>query len=150
MSMAVINWLKLAHLLTVMMAVGGALAQFILITKSRQSGAEAAANEKMALAVFRALAFPGLLLAFVLGLSLAGVSGKFSEPWIHVKMTAVFIWLILAHMESSGLKKMVSQRAASNSNAVGKIKSRHLMIGKINIILILAIVYLAVFRLDAF
>jgi len=150
MSMAVINWLKFAHLLTVMMAVGGALAQFILITRSRQSGGEAAANEKMALAVFRTLAFPGLMLAFVLGLGLAGVSGKFSEPWIHVKMTAVFIWLILAHMELSGLKKMVSQRIASNSNAVGKIKSRHLMIGKINLILILAIVYLAVFRLDAF
>jgi len=150
MSMAVINWLKLAHLLTVMMAVGGALAQFILITKSRQSGAEAAANEKMALAIFRALAFPGLMLALVLGLGLAGVSGKFSEPWIHVKMTAVLIWLILAHMELFGLKKMISQRAAANSNAVGKIKSRHLMFGKINFILILAIVYLAVFRLDAF
>jgi len=148
MSMAVINWLKVLHLLTVMMAVGGALAQFILISKSRQT--EAAASEKLALAVFRVLAFPGLLSAFVLGLALAGVSEKFSEPWIHVKMTAVFIWLILAHLELSGLKKMVSQRAASNSNAVGKIKSRHLVIGKINLVLILAIVYLAVFRLDAF
>lgn len=150
MSMAVMNWLKFAHLLTVMMAVGGALAQFILINKSRQAGAEAAANEKMALAVFRALAFPGLMLAFVLGLGLAGVSGRFSEPWLHMKMTAVLIWLILAHVELSGLKKIVSQRAASNSNAVEKIKSRHLLIGKINLILILAITYFAIFQAEAF
>jgi len=147
----VVLWLKFAHLLAVMMAVGGALAQFILIIKSRQSGGDAAANEKMALAIFRTLAFPGLMLAFLLGLGLALKLEAFSgNPWLHIKMTAVLIWLILAHVELSGLKKMVSQRAASNSNAVGKIKSRHLMIGKINIILILAIVYLVVFRLDKF
>jgi len=145
-------WLKLLHLVAVMVAVGGAISQFIIVSKSRQAGAaDAAAYEKIALAVFRVLAFPGVMLAFLVGLGLALKLEAFSgNPWLHAKMTLALIWLVLAHMELSGLKKMISQRAAANSNAVGKIKSRHLLIGKINLVLILAIVYLAVFRLDAF
>jgi len=144
-------WLKLLHLLAITLAVGGTVAQFIIISKSRRAGAaEAAANEKTALAIFRALAFPGVMLAFLLGIGLAIKLEAFREPWLHIKMTVALIWVVLAHLELGALKKMVARREAGDNAALGKIKSRHLLIDKIVMALILLTVYFAVFRGDAF
>jgi putative membrane protein len=151
MPMAVINWLKVLHLLAVMVAVTGAMAQLFILSKYRHAGAEeAAASEKTALAIFRALAFPGTLVAFVLGLALAGVMGKFAEPWIHAKLTLVLIWIVLAHMQLRGMKRLVALRASGDSAALEKTKSVQLNISRVVSVLLLVIFYLAVFRLDAF
>ncbi|GEM_PF-3228068 len=151
MSMAVINWLKVLHLFAVLTAVGGLLAQLFILSKYRQaSRAEAETSEKAALAIFRAMAFPGVLAAFVLGLILAMVMGKFSEPWVHAKMTLALIWVVLAHMQLRGSKRMVSLRAAGDLPALEKTKSVQVNISRGVSVLILIIVYLAVFRLDAF
>ena len=151
MSMAVINWLKVLHLFAVLAAVGGLLAQLFILSKYRHaSRAEAETSEKAALAMFRAMAFPGVLAAFVLGLVLAGVMGKFSELWVHVKMTLVLIWVVLAHMQLRGGKRMVTLRAAGDLPALEKTKSVQVNISRGVSVLILIIVYLAVFRLDAF
>jgi len=144
-------WLRLFHLLAIMLAVGGTIAQFIIVSKSRHASAtEAAANEKTALAIFRRMAFPGVMLAFLLGLGLAIKLEAFREPWLHIKMTAALIWVVLAHLELGALKKMVARRGAGDNAALEKIKSRHLLIDKIVMALILLTVYFAVFRGDAF
>ncbi len=151
MPMAVINWLKVLHLLAVMMAVSGAMAQLFILSKYRRAGsAEAEASEKMALAIFRALAFPGVMVAFLLGLGLAGVMGKFTEPWVHAKLTLVLIWVVLAHMQLRGMKRLVALRASGDTAALEKTKSVQLNISRGVAVLMLVIFYLAVFRLDAF
>ncbi len=151
MSMAVINWVKVLHLLAVMMAVSGAIAQLFILSKSRRaSTADAEASEKMASAIFRALAFPGVMVAFLLGLGLAGVMGKFAEPWVHAKMTLVLIWIVLAHMQLRGMKRLVALRAAGDTAALEKTKSVQLNISRGVSVLVLIIFYLAVFQLDAF
>jgi len=151
MSMAVLNWLKVLHLLAVLTAVSGALAQLFILSKYRHgSKAEAEASEKAALAIFRAMAFPGVMAAFVLGLALAGVMGKFSEPWVHAKLTLALIWVVLAHMQLRGGKRMVALRASGDLPALEKTKSVQVNISRGISVLILIIVYLAVFRLDAF
>jgi uncharacterized membrane protein len=151
MSMAAINWLKVLHLLAVLTAVSGALAQLFVLSKYRRAGAdEAETSEKAALSVFRALAFPGVMTAFVLGLALAGVMGKFSEPWVHAKLTIALIWVVLAHMQLRGGKRLVALRAANDLAALEKTKSVQINISRAVSVLILIIVYLAVFRLDAF
>ncbi|MDZ7360631.1 MAG: hypothetical protein ONB46_07885 [candidate division KSB1 bacterium] len=144
-------WLKLLHLFAVTLAVGGTAAQFIIISKSRQAGTgEAVTHEKTALAVFRALAFPGVLATFLLGLGLAIKLEAFKEPWLHIKMLVALIWVVLAHFELGGLKKMVNRREAGDTVALEKIKSRHLLINKIVVALMVVTVYFAVFRGDAF
>jgi putative membrane protein len=151
MSMAVINWVKVLHLIAVMMAVSGAIAQLFILSKSRRAGAaEAEANEKMASAIFRALAFPGVMVAFLLGLGLAGVMGKFAEPWLHAKMTLVLIWVVLAHMQLRGMKRLVALRASGDTAALEKTKSVQLNISRGVSVLVLVIFYLAVFQIDAF
>jgi uncharacterized membrane protein len=149
--MAVINWLKVLHLLAVLTAISGALAQLFVLSKYRRAGAaEAEASEKAALSMFRAMAFPGLMTAFVLGLALAGVMGKFSEPWVHAKLTLVVMWAALAHMQLRGGKRMIALRASNDLAALEKTKSVQINISRGVAVMILAIVYLAVFRLDAF
>ncbi len=151
MPMAVINWLKVLHLLAVMVTVTGAMAQLFILSKSRRAGAaEAEASEKMASAIFRTLAFPGVMVAFLLGLGLAGVMGRFAEPWVHAKLTLVLIWVVLAHMQLRGMKRLVALRAAGDTAALEKTKSVQLNISRGVSVLILVIFYLAVFRLDAF
>jgi putative membrane protein len=151
MSMAVINWVKVLHLLAVMMTVSGAIAQLFILSKSRRAGAaEAEAGEKMALAIFRTLAFPGVMIAFLLGIGLAGVMGKFAEPWLHAKMTLVLIWVVLAHMQLRGMKRLVALRESGDTAALEKTKSVQLNISRGVSVLVLIVFYLAVFRLDAF
>jgi protoporphyrinogen IX oxidase len=151
MPMAVINWLKVLHLIAVTMTVTGAMAQLFILSKYRRAAAaEAEASEKMALAIFRTLAFPGVMIAFLLGLGLAGVTGRFSEPWVHAKLTLVLIWVVLAHMQLRGMKRLVALRASGDIAALEKTKSVQLNIGRGISVLVLVIFYLAVFRLDAF
>ncbi len=151
MSMAVINWLKVFHLLAVLTAIGGAITQLFILSKYRRgNAAEAEASENTALAIFRALAFPGVMTAFVLGLALTMVMGKFAEPWIHAKLTLVVIWMVLAHMQLRGGKRMTALRASNDLAALEKTKSVQINISRGVSVLILIIVYLAVFRLDAF
>lgn len=151
MPMAVINWLKVLHLLAVLTAVSGAIAQLFILSKYRHANpAEAETSEKAALAMFRALAFPGVLAAFVLGLVLALVMGKFDELWVHIKLTLALIWVVLAHMQLRGGKRMVTLRAAGDLPALKKTKAVQINISRGVSVLILIIVYLAVFRLGAF
>jgi len=151
MSMLAINWLKVLHLFAVLLAVGGALAQLFVLSKYRRAGAaEAEASEKAALAMFRAMAFPGVMLALVLGLALAGVMGKFSEPWLHAKLTLVLIWVVLAHIQLRGGKRLVALRGSGEVAALERTKSTQINLSRAVSVLILLIIYLAVFRLDAF
>jgi uncharacterized membrane protein len=151
MSMAVINWVKVLHLLAVLTAVGGAMAQLFILSKYRRAGAaEAEASEKAASAIFRAMAFPGIMSAFVLGLVLTMVMGKFSEPWVHAKLTLALIWVILAHVQLRGGKRLAALRASGDLTALEKTKPMQVNLSRLVSVLILIIVYLAVFRLDAF
>lgn len=152
MSLATITYLlKLLHLLVVVLAVGGAIAQLFILSKYRRASvAEVEASEKVALAIFRAFVFPGTLVAFVLGLVLAGVTGRFAEPWIHAKLTLVLIWIGLVHMQLRGMKRMAALRAAGDNAALEKTKSVQLNISRAVSVLLLVIFYLAVFQFDAF
>lgn len=147
MPMAVINWSKFFHLFSVMLAFGGAAAQLLVLTKSRGTViAEVEANEKMNLAIVRLLLFPGLMMAFVLGLLVAGLSGRFAESWIHAKLTLALMWVVLAHIQLRGAKRIVALRAAGATAALEKTKSIQLNIARGVGVLILVILYFAVFK----
>lgn len=151
MPMVVVNLLKYFHLLTVMLAFGGAITQMVALAKSRDPNeATAAANEQMNLTIFRAVLFPGLMTALLLGVILAFVTGRFSEPWIHAKLTLVLIWVVLAHMQLRGAKRMIALRQAGDHPTLEKTKGVQLNLARGIVVLVLLIVYLAVFQLDAF
>jgi hypothetical protein len=83
-------------------------------------------------------------------LVLAMVMGRFSEPWVHVKLTLALIWVVLAHMQLRGGKRMAARRASGDMAALEKTKSLQVNISRGVSVVILIIIYFAVFQLDAF
>ena len=141
------NLLKVLHLFFIIMGVGGALGQFLLVRRFRQAHpSDAEASEKMAVVLARFLEVYGLLFALITGVLLAFKMDAFRNGYLHVKILLVLIVVGLSHMELSNLKRMVALRAAGKSSEEGQLKQKHLMFTSVSLLLIVVITWLVVFK----
>ncbi|MEK7726859.1 MAG: hypothetical protein AAB354_00530 [candidate division KSB1 bacterium] len=140
--------LKIVHLLFVSMGIGGVIAQMHLLKKFRNAAPnEAAASERMALALVRYAEFYGFLVAFVTGLILAIKTGAFGTGgYLHVKTLLVLFLLGLGHVDMRNLKRMIALREAGNVQAVAGVKQTHLLVASLALTLSVVIVALVVIK----
>lgn len=142
------NLLKTVHVLFVSMGIGGVIVQAFLLRKFRSASAsEAAASERMALAVTKFTESYGFLVAFVTGLILAIYTGAFGTGgYLHAKTLFVVFLLGLSHVDLRNLKRMIALREAGKAQEVDHVKKTHLLFATINLSLILVIVLLVVMK----
>jgi uncharacterized membrane protein len=139
--------LKIVHVLFVAMGIGGVITQNFLVRKFRTASVnEAAASERMALAVARFMESYGLLLALLSGLPLGVLTGDLARGYLHAKILAVIFLLGLSHVDLRRLKRMIALREAGKAQEVDRVKQTHLLFAAIESALILVIVALAVMK----
>ncbi len=140
--------LKTVHVMFVAMGIGGVLVQSYLLRKFRAAGAsDAAASERMALAVTKFPENYGFLIAFVSGLILALYNGEFGTGgYLHAKTLFVVILLGLAHVDLRNLKRMIALREAGKAQEADQVKQKHLRFANVSTVLIVVIVVLVVMK----
>ncbi len=139
---------KTLHVLFVAMGIGGGLTQNFLLIKFRAASAnEAAASERMALAVTKFVEFYGLVIALVTGLIVGIYTGAFGAGgYLHAKTLLVVILLGLSHVDLRNLKRMVALREAGKADEVNTVKQKHLRFGRIGMLFVVVIVLLVVMK----
>ena len=142
--------LVLLHLLGFAAFLGGAFAQQQIMKMSSADGLAAPvrdAYERLAAGASRKIELPGIFLQVASGVGLLVLApGFLKEHWIHAKLTAVLLLLVLAHVEMINASRIVKARAARGDAAGEEIagrKKRHAMLGNVGTVLVLAVVLLA-------
>ncbi len=140
--------LKIVHVLFVSMGIGGVIAQLHLLKKFRSaSPSEAAASERMALALTKFAEFYGFLVAFLSGLVLAIKTGAFGTGgYLHVKSLLVIFLLGLGHVDLRNIKRMIALREAGKTQEVDSVKQTHLLFASFSMVLVVVIVALVVMK----
>jgi uncharacterized membrane protein len=142
--------LVLFHLLGFAAFVGGALAQQHFMRGSGKAGLVAAVRdeyERLAAAVCTKVELTGLFAQVLTGVAIVAVlPGFLTQHWLHAKLTAVLVLLVLAHVEMIGARRIVKARQAGGEGAEGDItarKKRHATVGIAVDVLIVAVLLLA-------
>lgn len=139
---------KTAHIFFVSLGLGGILIQSFLLRKFRHAGAgEAAASERMALAVTKFAESYGLMIAFVTGLILGMMTGEFKgRSYLHVKSLLALVLVGLAHVDLRNLKRMIALREGGQAEAADQVKQKHLFFSTVNTVLVIIVVVLVVLK----
>ncbi|NUO78875.1 hypothetical protein HUU05_02280 [candidate division KSB1 bacterium] len=143
-----IGLLKTVHVLFVSIGIGGILIQGFLLRKFRAAGAsEAAASERMALAITKFAESYGLLIAFLTGLLLGIITGEFGgRAYLHVKSLLALVLVGLSHVDLRNLKRMIALREAGKAQEADQVKQKHLHVATVSTVLIVVIVVLVVMK----
>ena len=100
-------WLKAAHIIFVIFWMAGLfmLPRFFVYHQEAESGsAEGAVWVDREAKLLRIILWPSLAMVWLLGLSLAMVTGAFTQGWFHAKL-AVVLALSLYHLWLAGYAK---------------------------------------------
>jgi len=142
--------LVLLHLLGFAAFLGGAFAQQRFMKMSARDGLAPALRdeyERLAAALVTKIEVPGAFAQVVSGVALIVESpGFLHQHWLHAKLTAVAILLVLSHLEMFNARRLVKARAARGDAAADEIasrKTRHAVLGAVGTALVVAILLLA-------
>lgn len=141
----------LFHLIGFAAFVGAAFAQQRFFKLSAAPGLNPAVRdawERAAASACARLELPAIFLSVLSGLGfLLVVPGYMKMGWLHMKLAAVFVLLVLAHLDMFNAKRIVRLRAGGGAEAeITARKSRQALYGAIGTVLLLAVLYLAVFK----
>jgi hypothetical protein len=149
--------LLLLHLLGFATFVGGALAQQQFMRSSGRTGLVAAVRdeyERLASSVCTKVELSGLFLQVLSGVATLVVTPAFlKQHWLHAKLTAVLVLLVLAHVEMINARRIVKARQARGEAADREIaarKTRHATVGTVVDVLVVAVLLLATVLRTAF
>jgi uncharacterized membrane protein len=149
--------LLLLHLVGFAVFVGGAFAQQQFMRRSTGAGVVAAVRdeyERLAASVSTKLEVGGLFLQVLSGVGIVVLTpGFLKQHWLHAKLTAVVIALVVAHLEMINARRIVKARAARGDAAEPEIagrKKRHAMFGVVNAVLVAAVILLVTVLRTAF
>jgi uncharacterized membrane protein len=149
--------LLLLHLLGFAAFVGGALAQQQFMRLSARAGQVSAVRdeyERLAASVCTRVELTGLFAQVLTGVGLVvAVPGFLTQHWLHAKLTAALIVLVLAHVEMINARRIVKARQARGDAADGEIagrKKRQATVGALVNVLLLAILLLVTVLRTAF
>jgi uncharacterized membrane protein len=149
--------LLLVHLLGFAAYVGGAFGQRLLMRSSAQAGVAPAvrdAYERAAATVATKVELVGLFVQVISGVLILVLAPDFlKQHWMHAKLTAVLILLVVAHLEMINARRIVKARAARGDAAEAEIqgrKGRQAALGVVSGLFIGAIVLLVTVLRNAF
>jgi len=150
----IFDWLKLFHIYAVVLAIGAAVAKFMLAWTQRR-GTDAKRiqlSEEFALLLTKRLEAPALLTAWIVGLILAiakgsDVEGYWRQGWLHSKILITTLMLGLSHMSAAVLRRMGRLRAsAAPSEQIDAAKARLAVFGFAMMLLAFITFYLVIFQ----
>lgn len=149
--------LLLVHLLGFAAFVGGALVQQQFVRISARAGLAAAVRdeyERLAATFATKVELMGLFVQVLSGVVwLVAMPTFLQQHWLHAKLTAVLVLLVLAHLEMIDTRKVVKARQAGGAGAEDDIARRKKRLGTVAIavdVLIAAVLLLATVLRTAF
>lgn len=135
--------LTLLHLLGFAAFLGGAFAQQRFMKLSGREGLAPAVRdeyERLSAAIVTKVEVPATFAQVVTGLGfIVEAPGFLHQHWLHGKLTAVVLLLVLSHLEMFNARRLVRARAAGRSEEVAARKKRHGLLGAIGTVLVVAI-----------
>lgn len=142
--------LRLLHLLGMVAFLGGAFAQQQLLRASASEGLAPQvrdAYERLAAAIVTKIELPGIFAQVAIGVLLI-VRGNelMHQHWLHGKLAAVAIILVLSHLEMFNARRIVRARAERGDAAAAELdlrKRRHGIFGAVGTVLVVAVLLFA-------
>lgn len=102
-------WLKGLHVVSVLLFIGGLIAETAFMAALPVAGM-LTSGQRHAASIFRAwdrrLTMPAMVLAWGLGLTLALMQGWFSSHWLHAKLVFVLALSALHGIQSGTLRRL--------------------------------------------
>jgi putative membrane protein len=143
----------LFHLVGFAAFLGAAFAQQEFMKRSARADLAPAIRdeyERLSATISAKIETPALLVQIAIGVFLLVTNTAYlKQPWMHAKLTAVFLLLGLAHAEMANAKKVVKARAERGDAAAAEIadrKAKHAKMGAVGTVLVVAVIVLAVLR----
>jgi uncharacterized membrane protein len=147
--MELIPFLLLLHLLGLTAFVGGAFAQQRFMRMSSKAGLAAAVRdeyERLSASIVTKIEVPAMFVQVASGLGFIVLQPYLlHQHWLHAKLTAVVLLLVLSHLEMFNARRLVRARAARGDAAADEIaarKKRHAAMGALGTVLVVAIFFL--------
>jgi uncharacterized membrane protein len=148
--MELLPFLLLLHLVGLAAYLGGAFAQQRFMRMSSAAGLAVAVRdeyERLSAAIVTKIEVPGLFAQVVTGVGIVVLQPYLlKQHWLHAKLTAVVVLLVLSHLEMFNARRLVRARAARGDAAADEIaarKKRHAVMGAIATVLVVAVLVLA-------
>jgi uncharacterized membrane protein len=148
--MELLPFLLLFHLVGLSAFVGGAYAQQRFMRLSAKGGLAAAVRdeyERLSAAIVTKVEVPAMFVQIVTGLGFVVLQPYLmKQHWLHAKLTAVVLLLVLSHLEMFNARRLVRARAARGDAAADEIaarKKRHALMGAVGTVLVIAVLVLA-------
>jgi uncharacterized membrane protein len=148
--MELLPFLLLLHLVGLAAYVGGGFAQQRFMRMSSKAGLASAVRdeyERLSAAIVTKIEVPGLFAQVVTGVGIIVLQPYLlKQHWLHAKLTAVVVLLVLSHLEMFNARRLVRARAARGDAAADEIaarKKRHAVMGGIGTVLVVAVLVLA-------
>jgi uncharacterized membrane protein len=142
--------LLLLHLFGLAAYLGGGAAQQLFMRMSGRAGLSPVLRdeyERLSASLVTRVELPALFAQVVTGVAfIVAEPALLQQHWLHGKLTAVLVLLVLAHLEMFNARKLVKARAARGDAAADEIaarKSRHALLGGAGAVLVLAVMLLA-------
>jgi uncharacterized membrane protein len=149
--------LVLLHLVGFAAFLGASFAQRQLMRMSAREGLAPAVRdeyERLVAAIVTKVEVPALFAQVVTGIGFIAESPDYlHQHWLHAKLTAVVVLLVLSHLEMFNARRLVRARAARGDAAKDEIaqrKKRHAAMGALEAVLIVAILLLVTVLRAAF
>ena len=148
--MQLLPFLLLFHLVGLAVFLGGAFAQQQFMKMSAKAGLATAVRdeyERLSAAIVTKVEVPGLFAQVFTGVAIVLLQPYLlQQHWLHAKLTAVVLLLVLSHLEMFNARKLVKARAARGDAAADEIaarKKRHALMGAAGMVLVAAVLVLA-------
>ena len=148
--MASLPFLLLLHLVGLVVFVGGAFAQQRFMKMSAKAGLSPAVRdeyERLSAAIVTKVEVPGMFAQVFTGVGIIVLQPYLlQQHWLHAKLTAVVLLLVLSHLEMFNARRLVRARASRGDAAADEIaarKKRHALLGGVGTVLVVAVLVLA-------
>ncbi|HEY3819295.1 MAG TPA: DUF2269 family protein [Polyangiaceae bacterium] len=148
--MVLLPFLLLLHLVGLAAFVGAAFAQQRFMSLSAKAGLATALRdeyERLAASILTKVEVPALFAQVFTGVVVIVLQPYLlQQHWLHAKLTAVVLLLVVSHLEMFNARRLVRARAARGDAAADEIaarKKRHALLGAVSTVLIVAVLVLA-------
>ena len=148
--MQLLPFLLLFHLVGLAVFLGGAFAQQQFMRMSARAGLATVVRdeyERLSAAIVTKIEVPGLFAQVFTGVAIVLLQPYLlQQHWLHAKLTAVVLLLVLSHLEMFNARRLVKARAARGDAAAAEIaarKKRHALMGAVGTVLVVAVLVLA-------
>jgi uncharacterized membrane protein len=148
--MSFLPFLLLLHLVGLAVFLGGTFAQQRFMKMSAKAGLTTAVRdeyERLSAAIVTKMEVPGLFAQVFTGVGIIVLQPYLlQQHWLHAKLTAVVLLLVLSHLEMFNARRLVRARAERGDAAADEIanrKKRHARMGAIGTVLVVAVLVLA-------